>query len=182
MPSSIAICEKGFSKQIAIKRHLHNRLNLKTLDALMRVSLCELEVDGMDCAIINIWKNIQDRRILTLDSNFFCFFFVWLQIKIVIWLFKILIFLKYCVNPKLRWHFRIKCMSIDTHFCFWKHHVTLWISSWTSNEICQTYSLVPCSLDTWTPIESPVPVVISQPWREEALAIALQLVRVLVKS
>ena len=33
-PSSIAICERGFPKQNAIKSHLHNRLNLKTLDAL----------------------------------------------------------------------------------------------------------------------------------------------------
>ena len=44
------------------------RLNLKTLDALMRVSLCGLEVDAMDWAsIFNIWKNIQDQRILMLD-------------------------------------------------------------------------------------------------------------------
>ena len=33
-------------------------------------------------------------------------------------------------------------MSIDIHFCFWKRHVTLWIWSWTSNEICQTYTLI----------------------------------------
>jgi hypothetical protein len=35
IPSSIAICERGFSKQNAIKSHLGNRLNLKTLDALI---------------------------------------------------------------------------------------------------------------------------------------------------
>ena len=33
-------------------------------------------------------------------------------------------------------------MSIDILFCFQKHHVTLWIWSWTSNEIYQTYTLV----------------------------------------
>ena len=44
------------------------RLNLKTLDALMWVSLCELEVDAIDWAsIFNIWRNIQDQRILMLD-------------------------------------------------------------------------------------------------------------------
>jgi len=64
IPSSIAICERGFSKQNAIKSHLRNRLNLKTLDALMRVSLCGLEVDAMDWStIFNIWRNMQDRRI-----------------------------------------------------------------------------------------------------------------------
>ena len=60
MPSSIAICEREFSKQNAIKSHLRNRLNLKTLE----VSLCGLEVDAMDWAISNIWRNMRDRRIL----------------------------------------------------------------------------------------------------------------------
>ena len=61
-------CQRGFSKQNAIKSHLCNRLNLKTLDALMRVSICGLEVYAMDWAtIFNIWRNMQDRKILTLD-------------------------------------------------------------------------------------------------------------------
>ena len=68
IPSSIVICERGISKQIAIKSHLRNRLNLKTLGGLMRVSLCELEVDAMDWAtIFNIWRNMQGQRILTFD-------------------------------------------------------------------------------------------------------------------
>ena len=59
IPSSIAICERRFSKQNAIKSHLRNRLNLKTLDALMQVSLCELEEDAMDWStIFNIWRNL----------------------------------------------------------------------------------------------------------------------------
>ena len=49
IPSSVAICERRFSKQNAIKSHLRNRLNLKTLDALMRFSLYGLEVNAMDC-------------------------------------------------------------------------------------------------------------------------------------
>ena len=50
IPSSIAICESGFSKQNEIQSHLRNGLNLKTLDALMQDSLCGLEVDVMDWA------------------------------------------------------------------------------------------------------------------------------------
>ena len=52
IPSNIAICERGFSKKNAIKSHLRNKLNFKTLDALMRVSLCGLELDAMDWATI----------------------------------------------------------------------------------------------------------------------------------
>ena len=44
IPSSIAICERGFSTQNTIQSHLRKKLNLKTLDALMRISLCGLEV------------------------------------------------------------------------------------------------------------------------------------------
>ena len=39
IPSSIVICERGFSKQNAIENHVRNRLNLRILDALMRVGL-----------------------------------------------------------------------------------------------------------------------------------------------
>ena len=42
----------------------------------------------------------------------------------------------------LWWHFRRNCRCQLTFICcFWKHHVTLWIRSWTSNEIYQTYTL-----------------------------------------
>ena len=62
VPSNIANGERVFSKQNAIKSRLRNRLKLKTLDALMRVSLCGLEVDAMDWAtIFNIWINMLDR-------------------------------------------------------------------------------------------------------------------------
>ena len=81
MLSSIAIFERGILKQNAIKSHLHNRLNLKTLEALMWVSLCGLEVDGMDWAIINIWRNMRDQRILMLYLFIYLF---GLQMKIVI--------------------------------------------------------------------------------------------------
>jgi hypothetical protein len=33
-------------------------------------------------------------------------------------------------------------VDVKSHsFLFWKRHVTFWIWSWTSNEICQTYTL-----------------------------------------
>jgi hypothetical protein len=68
IPSSIAICERRYSKQNAIKSHLLNMLNLKTLDAFMRVCLCGLEMDAMDWAtIFNIQRNMRDRRVLTLS-------------------------------------------------------------------------------------------------------------------
>ena len=41
----------------------------------------------------------------------------------------------------LRWQFR---EIVDSIYIYWKHHVTLWNWSWTSNEICQIYTLV-CS-------------------------------------
>ena len=62
IPSSIAICERGSPKQNAIKIPLRNMLNLRTLDALMRVSLYGLEVDAMDWATIR--RNMQAQRIL----------------------------------------------------------------------------------------------------------------------
>ena len=56
---TVAICEREFSKQNAIKSHLCNNLNLKTLDALIWVSFCGLEVDATDWTIIfNIWRNM----------------------------------------------------------------------------------------------------------------------------
>ena len=59
IPSSIAICERGFSKQNTIEGHLCNRLNLKNLDATMWVSLYGFEVDATDWPdIFNIWTNM----------------------------------------------------------------------------------------------------------------------------
>ena len=47
---------------------MRNRLNLKILDALMRVFICGLEDYVMDWATtFEIRRNMQDRRILTLD-------------------------------------------------------------------------------------------------------------------
>ena len=48
IPTSTSICERGFSKQNWVKSERRSRLNLKTLDALMRAFLNGLEVDAMD--------------------------------------------------------------------------------------------------------------------------------------
>ena len=68
IPSSTTNCARGFSKQNAIKSDLHNMSNLKTLDALMRVSLCGLEVHAMDwTTIFNIWKDMYQPKLPTLE-------------------------------------------------------------------------------------------------------------------
>ena len=66
-----------------------------------------------------------------------------LYIKIVFWFFKIWVFSKILCNSKLKWHERnMMYMSVDIHFSLWKRQMTLWIWSWISNEICQTYTLL----------------------------------------
>ena len=81
---------------------------MKSLDALMWVSLWGLEVYAMDWASIsNIWRNMWDWRMLTLDWLFLIIFLVTNQGCILV--IQILFCLKYCVSQKLRWHFGIKC-------------------------------------------------------------------------
>ena len=71
-PTSTAICEWGFSKRNWVKSDRRSRLNLKTLDALMRAFLNGLEVDAMDWnAIYEIWKvdtKTKKRRPLVLQE------------------------------------------------------------------------------------------------------------------
>jgi hypothetical protein len=52
---SISICEGVFSKQNAIKNHLWASPKLDTLDALMRVSLCNIERPIFE---IKTWKKV----------------------------------------------------------------------------------------------------------------------------
>jgi hypothetical protein len=49
----VAICEKGFSKQKSIKNHLWASLKLNTLDALMQISLCGIEIKNKDWRVIS---------------------------------------------------------------------------------------------------------------------------------
>jgi hypothetical protein len=49
IPTSIVVCESGFSKQNWVKSERRIRFNLDTLDALIRVSLNGSGVEFMDC-------------------------------------------------------------------------------------------------------------------------------------
>jgi hypothetical protein len=61
---SIAICERGFSKQNLIKSHLRTSLKLETLDALMRISCANILVENINWnAVMLVWRNMKDRRI-----------------------------------------------------------------------------------------------------------------------
>ena len=54
--------------QNLVKSALRSRLRLNTLDALMRVSLCGIDVGDIDwLAVMQEWRNMRDRRILALD-------------------------------------------------------------------------------------------------------------------
>ena len=71
IPTSMAICEQGFSKKNWVKSKRRSRL-YSTLDALIRASLNGLEVDAMNWnAIYDIWKvdtTTKKRRPLVLQE------------------------------------------------------------------------------------------------------------------
>jgi len=72
IPTSTVVCERGFSKQNWVKSERRTRLNLDTLDALMRVSLNGLGVEFMDWdSIFESWKigtRTNKRRALSLEE------------------------------------------------------------------------------------------------------------------
>ena len=110
IPSSIAICEE-FPNKMQSKATSTIGWTWRPLMLLCRSSLCGLEVDAMDWAtIVNIWTNMQDQRILTLDW----WFFVTNQDCILI--IQNTSFSKILCNPKLRWRFRIRCTCQLTFF------------------------------------------------------------------
>jgi hypothetical protein len=42
--------------------------SIENLDALMRVSLCRIEAENMDCrAVIELCRNLRNHRVLSLD-------------------------------------------------------------------------------------------------------------------
>ena len=74
IPSSIAICERGLSKQNAMKSHLHNRLNLKTLDALcgsLFVGLKWMQWIGLPSSTLR--ETCETNGYLRLIDSFFCY-------------------------------------------------------------------------------------------------------------
>ena len=65
--ASTAICDCGFFKQNRVKSGRRCRLELETLDALMRVSLCGRPMENMDWArVSDIWKLTKNWRTLSL--------------------------------------------------------------------------------------------------------------------
>ena len=102
---------RGFSKQNAFKSHLHNRLNLKTLDdALMRISIFGLEVCAMDWAtILNIWRNLYEGYLRSIDSLFLILFCWGITNQDCILFILYISFPKILCKPKLRSHFGVKC-------------------------------------------------------------------------
>ena len=86
IPSCIAICERGLSKQNAIKSHLRNRLDLKILDALMRISflgLKRMQQIGLPSSIFR--ETCKTEGYLRSNDSFFLKKNWWwcLQIKII---------------------------------------------------------------------------------------------------
>ena len=80
----------------------------------LEISLCWLEVDAVDWAINNIWRNIQDQWILMLDW-LFCF----VTNQDCILSIQSNDFPK--CNPKLRQHFRIKWICQLTLICIFEN-------------------------------------------------------------
>ena len=70
IPVSISICEREFSKQNGVESDPISLLNLGTLDALMRVPLCGLQMENIDWArIFDTWKSTKIPRTLPLDLD-----------------------------------------------------------------------------------------------------------------
>ena len=68
--ASTTIYERGFSKHNWVKSHCRSRLKLETLDALMRVSSCNLPMENTDwTTIFDTWKSTKNRRALPLELD-----------------------------------------------------------------------------------------------------------------
>lgn len=64
IPASSVSCERGFSKQNAIKTDQRQCLDVKTLEALMRISLLGPDVNDVDWACVHdMWKDMKARKI-----------------------------------------------------------------------------------------------------------------------
>lgn len=72
IPTNIVICERGFSEHNIGKRTLQSHWPLNTLDALMCVSLCGLNVDDVDWQTAPLeWRNMKDHSIRVIDLTSF---------------------------------------------------------------------------------------------------------------
>jgi hypothetical protein len=65
--TSTSICESEFSKQNVIKSYLQSCLKLDTLDVLMSLLVCGIEVDNIEWrTIFDIWCNNKDYHTISL--------------------------------------------------------------------------------------------------------------------
>ncbi len=63
----IAIYEKGFLEQNVIKSQLWTSLKLESLNAMMQMSLCMIELENMDWKVIfELWCNMRKWKSLNL--------------------------------------------------------------------------------------------------------------------
>ncbi|MCO5567029.1 hypothetical protein L7F22_020712 [Adiantum nelumboides] len=64
VPASSVACERGFSKQNIIKTDDRQCLDVKTLEALMRISLLGPDVNDVDWTCVHdIWNDLKARRV-----------------------------------------------------------------------------------------------------------------------
>ena len=125
-------------------------MNLKTLDALY-ASLSLWTWSG--CNGLGYHLQHSEKHARPYDTYDQLIEFFLLQVKILFLLFEILDFLQYCVTKNWGDILGIKCICQLTFiFCFWKCRVTFWIWSWTSHEICQTYTLI--TIPSWRPFKN----------------------------
>ena len=68
--TSTTTCERGLAKQNWVRSDCKSQLKLKTLDALMRVSLCSLPMENMDWARnFDTKKSAKNQRALPLELD-----------------------------------------------------------------------------------------------------------------
>ena len=66
LPISTAECERCFSAMKRVKTELRNRLVTTTLDHLLRISICGLELKEYDFnRAVDEWEAMRNRRIQT---------------------------------------------------------------------------------------------------------------------
>ena len=64
LPVSTANCERAFSTMKRVKTHLHNHLNTKTLDALLRIRIEGPDMFDFDFELaLNNWAKLRNSRI-----------------------------------------------------------------------------------------------------------------------
>ena len=167
--ASTTICEHGFSKQNWVKSDRKSRWKVETLDALMRVPLCDLPMDNMDWTKnFNTWKSTKNRRALPLELNddqvhyagnlnnlsasFYCMYFFNTVRHHIIFIFNT----KWPISSFLWWSIAKKVWEFEQ-----------------SVIILKPFTLkCTCALQTWTQAST---IYLRAPWRQHIFAWYLQI-------